>query len=76
MMARAPKRTTPFTEQQGARYQSVLQISIILNVQPSKIRGMIRSGELPAVYVRGQYRVRIADFERFLTEAARRSRRG
>ena len=56
------------------RFMTVEQIAKDLGVSEDFVRGLIRSGELPAYRVgKKEYRVKIDDYERFLE--ARRIKR-
>ncbi len=60
-----PKNTSGCALEQ--RFMSVEQIAKDLGVSEDFVRGLIRSGELPAYRVgKKEYRVKIDDYERFL----------
>ena len=60
-----PKNVTGCALEQ--RFMTVEQIAKDLGVSEDFVRGLIRSGELPAYKVgRKEYRIRITDYEQFL----------
>ncbi len=62
-----PKNVSGCALQQ--RFMTVEQIAKDLSVSEDFVRGLIRSGELPAYRVgKKEYRVKIDDYERFLEE--------
>lgn len=63
------------TEQPGPRFLTLQQVAKELNTSSSVIRGLIRTGELPAIQVggRGQWRIERTILEQFIVEAYKAS---
>lgn len=50
------------------QYMTIEEIASILRVSEETIRRYIRDGLLPAIRLRGMYRVKREDFEKFLKQ--------
>lgn len=47
-------------------YLTIQEVASLLNVHEETIRRYVRAKDLPAIKLRGVYRIRREDFERFL----------
>jgi excisionase family DNA binding protein len=47
-------------------YLSTAEVAAILRFKPRTIRAMCATGELPAIQVRGEYRIKRSDLEKWL----------
>lgn len=59
------------TNEQNQRFLTLQQVAEELNSGPAVIRGLIRSGELPAIQIggRGQWRIERTVLEAFIANA-------
>ncbi|HHH31186.1 MAG TPA: DNA-binding protein [Polyangiaceae bacterium] len=55
---------------------TIKEVAVLLKLAEKTVYSMAQKGELPAFKVRGQWRIRRADFDEWMEEQARHAREG